>query len=220
MQRVLTLTESTVGKKALMAISGAVLLGFVFFHMLGNLQVFAGAEKYNAYAEFLKTHPQILWPGRIVVALAVFVHAWAAFALTALNANARPESYRMRRNQKTTYAALTMKWGGPLLLAFILFHLAHFTWGAIHPGYDHSATDVYSNFIASFQVPWLVGLYVVAQIFLILHLFHGAEAALQSLGLNHPKYNRLRPMFSSAFAAAVGIGNLAMPLAVFFHYIG
>ncbi|HTQ80064.1 MAG TPA: succinate dehydrogenase cytochrome b subunit, partial [Thermoanaerobaculia bacterium] len=128
---------------------------------------------------------------------------------------ARPIGYRLKRSLATTYAARTMKWSGPLIFFFVLYHLAHFTWPGIAMGdYQHDPHDVYANVVNGFRVPWVVAIYVVAQALLGLHLSHGAWSLFQSLGLSHPRYDRLRRWLPRAFAFAVVGGNVAMPLAV------
>jgi len=133
---------------------------------------------------------------------------------------ARPVAYRVKKNIATTYAAATMKYSGPALLLYILFHLAHFTAPGLSLG-DHqfSPLDVYGNFVASFQLPWVTLLYVTANLLLGMHLFHGAYSLLQSLGLNHPRYNNRARLAARGFAILITAGNVIMPLSVLFGFI-
>lgn len=215
MSRPLTLYDASIGKKALVAITGAVLFGFVIVHMIGNLQVFLGPEALNGYSHALHKVPEFLWAARLVLIASVLVHIAASLALVRRSAVARPVDYRTKRNLETTYAARTMKWSGPLIFFFVLYHLAHLTWPGVSMGsYPHNPHDVYANVINGFRVPWVVAIYVVAQGLLGLHLYHGAWSLFQSLGLEHPRYDRLRRWVPRGFALAVVAGNVAMPLAV------
>ena len=205
---------STVGKKLVMAVTGIVLFGFVIVHMLGNLQVYMGAEPINAYGLFLHSflHGAGIWLFRSVLLVAVLLHIWAMTALTVANRRARGVGYREWKARESTYASRTMRWSGVFLLAFIIFHLLHFTTGDFHP--DFIPGDVYHNVITGFQVLPVSILYILATLALALHLFHGSWSMLQTLGLNHPRYNRLRNVVCVGLAALVVIGNLSFPVAV------
>jgi len=214
-QKALTLGDTTIGKKAVLAVSGVVLFGFVVVHMLGNLQVFLGPDVFNAYAESLKSNAAVLWGARSVLVVAFVTHVVLVVRLYKKTLRARPVPYRVKKNIATSYAAATMKYSGPALLLYVLFHLAHFTYPGIALGdYPHSALDVYGNFVNAFQVPWVALLYVTANLLLGMHLFHGGYSLLQSLGLNHPRYNNRARAFARAFAFLVTAGNVSMPLAV------
>lgn len=205
---------STVGKKLVMAVTGLVLFGFVIVHMLGNLQVYLGAEPINAYGQFLHTflHGGGIWIFRAVLLTSVLLHIWAMGSLTVANRRARPVGYRQWKARESTYSSRTMRWSGVFLAAFIVFHLLHFTTGDAHP--DFIPGDVYHNFITGFQVLPVALVYIVATLLLALHLFHGSWSMLQTLGLNHPRYNRLRNVICIGLAALVVIGNLSFPVAV------
>lgn len=219
-QKSLTLGDTTIGKKALLAVSGAVLFGFVIVHMLGNLQVFLGPEVYNHYAESAKANAVVLWGARSVLLVALVTHVALVLQLYTRSLAARPVPYRVKKNIATSYAGATMKYSGPALLLYILFHLAHFTFPGLSLG-DHqfSPIDVYGNFVASFQLPWVTLLYVTANLLLGMHLYHGAYSLLQSLGLNHPRYNTRAKNGARAFAFLVTTGNVVMPLSVLFGII-
>jgi succinate dehydrogenase / fumarate reductase cytochrome b subunit len=216
----LSFGDTTVGKKALLAVSGAVLFGFVLQHMLGNLQVFLGPEVYNHYAESIKGNAALVWSVRSILLVALVTHVVVVLQLYARSLAARPVAYRVKKNIATSYAAATMKYSGPALLLYILFHLAHFTAPGLSLG-DHqfSPLDVYGNFVASFQLPWVTLLYVVANLLLGMHLFHGAYSLLQSLGLNHPRYNNRARLAARGFAILITAGNVVMPLSVLFGII-
>jgi succinate dehydrogenase / fumarate reductase, cytochrome b subunit len=205
---------TTVGKKVVMAVTGLILFGFVIVHMLGNLQVYIGPEAINAYGVGLRTllHGAGIWIFRAVLLGAVVLHIWAMTALTVANRRARNVGYREWKARDSTYASRTMRWSGVFLLAFIIFHLLHFTTGDVHP--DFIPGDVYHNVITGFQVVPVAILYILATLVLGLHLFHGSWSMLQTLGLNHPRYNRLRNVVCVGLAALVVIGNLSFPVAV------
>lgn len=216
----LTLTHTTLGQKALLAVSGVVLFGFVIAHMLGNLQVFLGPEAFNAYAETVKSNAVILWGTRSVLLVALVTHVALVVQLYTRSIKARPVGYQKKKNIATSYAGATMKYSGPALLLYILFHLAHFTYPGLALGdYQHSTLDVYGNFVSAFQIPWVVVLYVTANLLLGMHLYHGAYSLLQSLGLNHPRYNARARLGARSFGFLVTAGNVVMPLAVFFGLI-
>jgi succinate dehydrogenase cytochrome b subunit len=216
MQRALSLTGTTVGKKALVAVTGAILFGFVIAHLAGNLLLFAGQEAYNAYAASLKGNPALLWGVRVTLLVSLAVHVYLTIQLAGRNAGARPTPYKKaRQDLVTTYAARTMVLTGPMLLAYIVFHLAHFT----APGLSMSATpfdphDVYTNVVSSFRVWWVSAIYIFANLMLGLHLYHGGWSILQSLGANHPRYNVWRKRGAVALALFVAGGNVAIPVVV------
>jgi succinate dehydrogenase / fumarate reductase, cytochrome b subunit len=218
--KALTLTDTTLGQKALLAVSGVVLFGFVIAHMLGNLQVFLGPDAFNGYAEAVKSNAVILWGARSVLLVALVTHIALVVQLYTRSIKARPVGYQKKKNIATSYAGATMKYSGPALLLYILFHLAHFTYPGLSLGdYQHNALDVYGNFVSAFQIPWVVVLYVTANLLLGMHLFHGAFSLLQSLGLNHPRYNARARFGARSFAFLVTAGNVAMPLSVYFGVI-
>ena len=203
---------STIGKKVLMAVSGVALVGFVMGHMLGNLLLYQGPEAINAYAEGLRKFPALLWGTRFGLLVAVGIHIWSSIALTLSNRAARPVAYRHRTDQASTYASRTMKWSGPLLLLFIVYHLLHFTTGSAHPEFD--ADNVYRNVVIGFQNPAVAGFYIAAMLALGVHLSHGVWSMLQTVGLSHPRYDHLRKKIAVAFTAVVVLGNISFPVSV------
>ena len=208
----LPLFRTTVGKKAVMAVTGAILFGFVVVHMIGNLQIFLGAEAIHAYAVKLRAVPGLLWIARAVLLAAAVLHIGAAVMLVSRNTDARPVRYRHhRRDVATTYAARTMVWGGAILLLFIIYHVLHLTLG-YGPYYDPQA--VYNNVVYGF-LDWRIStFYIVAQLFLGLHLYHGGWAWFGSLGFASPRFARARRSFATLLAVVVVTGNVAIPLAV------
>ncbi|MEA2690874.1 MAG: succinate dehydrogenase / fumarate reductase, cytochrome b subunit [Acidobacteriota bacterium] len=211
--------KSAVGKKAVMAVSGIILFGFVLVHMIGNLKLYEGPKLLNSYAGFLRSvgSPAIptsglLWIARLVLLAAVVLHMWAAWQLTLMNRQARPAAYARRDVVHTTYASRTMRWGGIIILLFVVYHLLDLTWGVTNPAYIEK--DVYHNVVASFSRWWISLFYIVAQLALGLHLYHGLWSMFQSLGWNHPRFNRWRSGFAHAFAWIITLGNISFPLAV------
>ena len=221
MLNITTLYRSAVGKKAVMAVSGILLFGFVLGHMVGNLKLYLGAEELNHYAEWLREIGQpllprgiLLWMARLGLLGAAVVHIVSATQLTLESRRARPDDYHRREIVRATYASRTMRWGGVIILLFVLYHLAHFTWGYgwAHP--DFVKGDVYHNVVAGFQVWWVSGFYAVAQVALGFHLFHGLWSMFQSLGLGEASESDWRRKFAAVFAVVVTAGNLSFPIAV------
>lgn len=213
------LPRTTVGSKVVVALTGTGLLGFVIFHMLGNLQIFLGPDAINSYAHFLKSKPALLWTGRLGL-LALFVlHVAVALNLRRRNAAARPIRYVYEHTEEASWASRSMVLTGLVILAFLLYHLAHFTLGWTNPDHFHlrdalDRHDVYGMTVRGFQNPLISGLYVVAQVFLFLHLSHGAASILQTLGLNGPQYDTRIRLLGWVVALVILLGNVSMPLAV------
>ena len=211
--------RSTVGKKIVMAVTGLIGVGFVIGHMVGNLQVFEGAEKINAYGRFLHhTVGTELWLVRIVLLAAVVLHVVAAVQLTRRAQVARPQDYRQRRPQVSTWASRTIRWGGLLLLVFIVLHILHFTVRAF-PGYGAvdrtGSVDVYANLVTAFRNPWWTLFYVVSMIALGLHLYHGVWSSLRTMGQAKRSSNPLRRPVALALAALIWAGFTVVPVAIF-----
>ena len=218
--------RSAVGKKWVMAITGIMLIGFVFGHMVGNLKIYLGAEALDHYAEWLRTigYPALpktafLWITRTGLLAAVVLHIWAAVSLTRMNHAARPVKYQSSRDYvAANYAARTMRWTGVIVLAFIIFHLLDLTWGTTNPDFVKGA--VYDNVVASFQrVPVAIA-YIVANLALAFHLFHGSWSMFQSLGWNNPRWNSARRYFAIGLASIIAIGNVSIPLLVVTGVVG
>ena len=210
----LSFYQTTLGKKVVMAISGVILIGFVIGHMAGNLQIFLGPEKLDAYAEFLHSMPALLWGTRIVLLVSVFAHFLSAFSLWKQNKAARPQAYAKQVSQVTTYAARTMRWGGVIVLLFIVYHLLHLTVGAPVAGYEVVYGKVYANVVHGFSNPAIAGFYIIAQACLGLHLYHGTWSLMQTLGLNHDKYNHLRRNIATGVSLLITVGNVSIPVSV------
>jgi succinate dehydrogenase cytochrome b subunit len=201
-----------IGKKAVMAVTGAILFGYVVAHLIGNLQIYAGPEKIDAYAAFLHSNPGLLWVARTVLLVAVILHILAAIQLTALKNAARPVGYAKLTPTDSSYASRTMMWSGPIIAAFIIYHIMHFTLGTVHP--DFEELKVYHNVVAGFSVIPVSIAYIVAMIMLGFHLHHGVWSMFQSLGVNHPRWTPILKRFSAVMSILIVIGNCSIPISV------
>ncbi len=215
---------SSLGKKYIMALSGLAMFGFVVAHMLGNLQVFLGPEAINDYGYFLQSKPELIWPARAGLLLAVILHVWAAIKLSWENKAARPQSYGNYRIVAASYASRTMMITGLVLLVFIVYHLLHFT--VQMQGINFANTnfismedakhhhDVYNMIVVGFSQPLVSIFYIVSMTLLSVHLSHGISSLFQSLGWKNRKYGTLIDRFALVMAAILVVGYSAIPIAV------
>ena len=217
----LTFYRSTIGKKVIMGVTGLIGIGFVIVHMVGNLQAFVGASKLNAYGALLHGPlNELLWLLRVILIVAVVLHVLMAYQLTQRAADARPIAYQRREPQVSTLAARTMRWGGVLLLVFIVVHILHFTTETIDPGRArgmvdiHGNRDVYGNLVASFHVWWVAAFYIIAMIALGLHLYHGAWSSVRTLGHARPSPHPLHRRIALVVALVVWAGFTLVPVGV------
>jgi succinate dehydrogenase / fumarate reductase cytochrome b subunit len=213
----LTFYRTSIGKKVVMAITGLILFGFVIGHMLGNLQVFVGANQMNAYAATLKANAALLWGVRMVLLVAVILHIVAAVQLTRMSLHSRPEGYHYKDVIQADYAARTMRWSGPIIAVFVIYHLLHFTSGSVHPQFD--VHDVYRNVILGFRVWPISAFYIVAMVALALHLWHGVWSMFQTLGLVNPKTDKIIHRLAATATLAIVIGFISIPMAVLAGFI-
>lgn len=212
--------RSAVGKKWVMALTGIMIMGFVAGHAFGNLKVYLGAQDFNHYGEFLREllvpllpRTVFLWLMRGGLITAFVLHIHSAYGLTRMNRRANGPGYQQSRDwQAATAASRSMRWTGTVFALFLLFHLADLTWGTVNP--DFVRGDVYRNFVASFSRPPVAIIYIVANLALGLHLFHGAWSLFQSLGVNNPRWNSWRRGFATGFAAVIAGVNIMFPIAV------
>jgi succinate dehydrogenase / fumarate reductase cytochrome b subunit len=214
--------HTMIGKKVVMAVTGIVFIGFVIGHVFGNLKIFEGPDQINAYSGFLREvgmpelgYGQLLWLVRIVLLVSVTLHITAAVQLTRMSRAARPIGYAAKRDIETSWAARTMRWGGVLLVAFIVFHLLHLTGGVVGFGagqFKHLA--VYQNVVAAFAVWPVAVFYIVAMGALCLHLSHGIWSMLQTLGWNTARNEATLKIISRVIAIVVFIGFTSVPVAV------
>jgi succinate dehydrogenase / fumarate reductase cytochrome b subunit len=206
------LFDATIVKKAVMAVTGVVLFAFVVGHLLGNLQVFLGPERINAYAAFLRGNIELLWGVRILLLVCVIAHIVVTIQLAALKSKARPIGYVKKKNSHSSVASRSMYYSGPMIAAFVVYHLLHMTAGVVHP--DFQEGQVYANLVYGFQqIPVSVA-YIVAIAFLCLHLNHGIYSMFQTLGAAHPKYMPRIRKTAAAISILLFLGYISIPLSV------
>lgn len=213
MTTILAFWRSTLGKKVVMGVTGLLMIGFVGLHMLGNLQVFLGSEKLNAYGALLHgpLH-EVTLALRVVLLASAVLHVVAAVQLTRLDRAARPVGYARAVPQASTAASRSLRAGGVLLLVFIVYHLLHFTTGQLHP--DFVPGDVYHNLLSGLRRPAVAVFYLVAMAALGLHLYHGAWSSFRSLGAARSRTNPLYRPVAAAVALVVWLGFSVVPLAI------
>jgi len=216
--------RSAIGKKAVMAVTGLILFGWIFLHMVGNLKLYMGPVHLNEYAHWLRAlgtpampETMALWVTRIILLVAVILHIHAAWALTVMNREARPVGYRDRQYVKGTYAARTMRWGGVIILLFIIYHLLHLTTGQAHRSFIKD--DVYHNVVSGFQVWWTSAVYIIANLALGLHLYHGVWSMFSSVGVTHKRFDNWKRTFATVFAVLITAANISFPLAVLTGFV-
>jgi len=195
-----------------MAVTGLVMIGFLIVHALGNLQVFSGPLKINEYSASLRRLGPLLWIARGALLVALVLHVIAAYQLTRRKQIARPVGYAGQDPQVSTVAARTIRWGGVLLLVFVVLHLLHLTFGTIHPAFDYK--DVYGNLVAGFQIWWVALLYLAAMVGLGLHLYHGTWSSIRTLGLTRPSADPLKRRVAAVLAWVLYLGFSIVPIAV------
>ena len=213
MNRLAAFWDSSVGKKAVMAVTGIMGVLFVVGHMVGNLQVFQGAERLNAYGHLLHGPlNELVWGARVALLVALVLHVVAAWQLTMRNRAARPVDYATRTPQVSTLAARTLRWGGVLLLVFLVYHLLDLTIGKVNPAFQEG--DVYANLLGSLQRPLIALFYIIAMAALALHLYHGAWSSLRTLGVAQASVSPLKRRAALFVAIIIAVGFAVVPLAV------
>jgi succinate dehydrogenase / fumarate reductase cytochrome b subunit len=223
MAAALTLYRSSIGKKAIMAVTGLIGYGFVILHMVGNLHVFEGSAKFNEYAEFLRTFGEpvlprtgFLWVLRILLLAAVVLHVWMAVSLTRQDLGARDVRYREKKRVQASFASQTLRWGGIAIFLFIIYHLTHLTFGWTNPNaaswQGHEAA--YNNLIVAFSQPVPVVLYLLALAALGMHLYHGVWSMFQTLGLNGSRTDGIWRWLSILSGVGLFLGFAIVPVAV------
>ncbi len=217
---------SSIGRKYIMGITGFALIGFVIIHMLGNLQIFIGQDTLNAYAKFLKTSPEVLWAFRLGLIAMVVLHLAAAVSLVRDNRKARGVDYK-KEKKMSTLASRTMILSGIIVLAFVVFHILHFTVGAIGTAYNaHSLPldsegryDVYTMVVSGFSNIWISGFYVLSVGLLCWHLSHGFSSMFQSLGFRNARSGPWLNKAAYGISFLIFLGMAAVPLAVLFRLV-
>ena len=216
----LSLYQSAIGKKYAMAISGIGLLGFVVVHMIGNLHLYEGPVQVHEYGEALRDlgghlapRTFLLWVMRLGLIAMFAIHIHSAYSLSRMSLKA-DDSYSGKRNYTAAnFASRTMRWTGPIVLLYLLFHLADLTWGW-WLGDEYVRGDIYHNVVESMSSLPVAIIYIVANVALAVHIFHGTWSMFQTLGINNPKFNDLRRGIAGTLAAVILVGNLSFPIAV------
>ena len=216
MSGVMRFWHSTIGKKVVMAVTGLIGVGFVIGHMTGNLLMFKGEDAMYHYAMLLRTSMPLLYTVRGVLLVSVILHIVSAYQLTQLARKARPQDYVQRKPQVTTWAARTIRWGGVLLLLFIVLHIMQITLGVsfLQPQFTH--LDPYNNLRAAFANPIWLTFYLLAMGALALHLYHGTWAAVRTLGVSRPSTAPLKRRIALVLAIVVAAGFALIPIAAAF----
>ena len=216
---------SSVQLKIIMAVTGAVMLGYLVLHMLGNLKIFFGEQALNTYAAWLREVGEpalpaqgLLWVVRVVLLVSVGAHIVAATILARRARAARPVRYAHRRPVSTTYASRTMRWGGVIILLFVIYHILDLTTGTLNP--NGQAGEVYGNVVADFSRWYVTLAYVVAMIAVGFHVRHGVWSALQTLGRSSGPNQMRYKVIALVFAVVLTAGFLAVPFAVQFGLVG
>ena len=216
--RVVSFYEAPIGKKAIMAVTGAMLFGYIVAHLLGNLQIYGDPQQINKYAAFLHNPSSagLLWTARSVLLVAVGMHVLASVQLWKLKNDARPVAYVKKDDAAASYASRTMMWSGPIVGAFVVFHVLHLTVGAVLPLKEVAVNepDVHANVIAGFSNPAISAFYILAIVLLCTHLYHGLWSMFQSLGISHPRYTPILKRGAAVVAALIAIGNCSIPISV------
>ena len=202
-----------------MAVTGAIMVLFLIGHLLGNLLVFAGPDTINAYGRFLHFDAGLLWIIRSILIVAVVLHIVATVQLWLRNKRARPIGYSRREAINSSYASRTMYWSGPIVLAFIIFHLLEFASGVIHPDSAYIPGNDYHNVVAGFQVWWVSAWYIFALILLGFHLRHGLWSMFQSVGMGHPEHTPTLKRAAFWIAAIIILGYISIPISIMAGFI-
>jgi len=208
---------STVGKKAMMAVSGCILFLFVVAHLAGNLQIYEGPEKINNYSRILHSMPALLWGARLTLLAMVALHIWSSIQLAIRNNAARPVGYVKKKAAGSSYASRTMYWSGPIILAFVIYHLLDFTFGTTNPSYREG--NVYGNILASFQVLLISAFYILAMLLLCMHLYHGLWSMFQSLGVHPERFTPALKKAAAVIALLIAAGNISIPVSVMVGWV-
>ncbi|MEO5589326.1 MAG: succinate dehydrogenase cytochrome b subunit [Gemmatimonadaceae bacterium] len=220
MNRAQQFYRAAIGKKIVMGVTGLIWVGFVIGHMAGNLLFLRGSDAINDYAHFLASTGELLWLVRIFLFIAVILHIVAAYHLTMQNRAARPIGYVIREPQVSTLASRTMRWGGALLIVFLVLHILHFTNPGWRAGGGFDKADVYLNVLTSFRIWWVTLFYVVSMVAVGFHLYHGIWSSMRSLGVAQQTTHPLKRRAALGIGVLVWLGFTVVPVAVFLGLVG
>ena len=210
---------TTIGQTTVMAVTGVFLYLYVLSHLLGNLQIYLGREQINTYAVFLHSHYTMLWTARTLLFAAALIHIVLGVRLWWLGRHvARPIPYFMKKDVPPAYASRTMMRSGTVILAFVVFHILHLTAGSL--GLPFHELDVYGNLTVGFHILWVSLPYMVAMVFLGMHLYHGLWTIFPLFGVSHPRYTRRLKWAAHTFAVLIPAGFISIPLAIIAGWLG
>lgn len=215
----LALWHSTIGKKAVMAVTGLIMLSYLVAHMAGNLKIFFGREDFDEYAHWLRTvgtpvlhEAWFLWIMRAVLLAAIVLHATAAYQLSRRDLAARPQKYEHSQRAKASYATNTMRYGGIILGLFVIYHILDFTSLTLNRNAVEGAA--YDNLVSSFEVWWVTAVYIVAMVALAMHIAHGFWSAAQTLGANNAARDKALKATAGVLSVVIAAGFLIVPVSV------
>lgn len=215
--------KTTIAKKAVVALTGVIMVGWLVAHLLGNLQIFGPTNAINDYAHKLQELPGLLWGARVFMGIVLLAHVGLTISLVRENRKARPRGYEVERTVRASLASRIMALSGIVVFAFLVFHILHFTTASIRPEYadwvdERGYHDVRRMMIDAFRNPLIVGVYIIGQVLLFSHLGHGMSSFFKSLGLNSPAYQPWIEKFGPAVAWVMCLGFSAIPILIFMGY--
>lgn len=213
LHRAIRFYQASIGKKAVMAVTGVVLVGYLVGHLLGNLQVYLGQERMDNYAAFLHSMPTLLWAVRLLLLVCVVAHIVASIQLTQLKSQARPVRYVKKEPIESSYASRTMMWSGPIIAAFVIFHILDLTTGAANTA-QFRELHAYENLVYSFRRIPVALAYIVSMALICMHLYHGLWSLFQSLGFSHPRYTPILKRAGAWVSILLAAGFISIPVAV------
>jgi succinate dehydrogenase / fumarate reductase cytochrome b subunit len=202
-----------------MALTGVILVGFVLGHLTGNLLFFRGPAALNEYAEWLHSHALLIWGARAVLILSVFLHIWTGIQLTLENRASRQGGSQVEATRRASVGSRTMPYSGVVILAFIVFHLLHFTFRQVALGSIDFKGDVHAMIKYGFSQPAVAIFYIVGMLLLCLHLGHGVSSIFQTLGLRNERWRARLEAASMALAWVIALGFISIPLAVLTGFV-
>jgi succinate dehydrogenase / fumarate reductase, cytochrome b subunit len=219
LHRAIRFYQAAIGKKVVMAATGVVLFGYLVGHLLGNLQVYLGAERMDGYAAFLHATPTLVWSVRVLLLVCVVLHIVASIQLTVLKQEARPIGYVKQQAIGSSYASRTMIWSGPIIAAFIIYHILDLTTGTVSTS-QFRELYAYENLVYSFRRIPVSAFYIFAMVLLGMHLYHGLWSMFQSAGFSHPRYTPVIRRAAAWAAIVMTAGFISIPIAVMTGLVG